>query len=50
VSNISEARGISETINIKAKVLLQMKLPACKMILTNVKNLNVAVFFTINNE
>jgi len=31
-------------INIKAKVLLQMKLPAYKTILTNVKNLNVAVF------
>jgi len=31
-------------INIKAKVMLQMKLPAYKMILTNVINLNVSVF------
>jgi hypothetical protein len=37
-------------INIKAKVLLQMKLPAYKMILTNVKKLKCSSFFKINNE
>jgi hypothetical protein len=41
---LEEFQNAKIIINIKAKVLFQMKLPAYKIILTNVKNLNVAVF------